>query len=321
MSAYRPSDPGVAAVLFLAFLVVLLFGHVVARHVPTRVARVVAWITLVAGTFGVERWVRGEPAGVRMLALVGFALLAMKLVVVVEERARGMPPLPFGAWLGFAGGWLGMDPRPFLATERGRLPGAGTLVRRGIVFALAGACLFYLARFAWARTGSEVVATGLVLLALSLVVHFGFCAVLAGLWRFRGVDVSALFRAPLRSESLSEFWSRRWNLAFSEMTATSVYRPLRPALGRGAALMAGFALSGLLHEMAISAPVRTGFGLPLLYFMIHGGLVLLERALSKRGHAVSGWFGRAWTAFWLLAPLPLLFHPPFLAGVIWPLVF
>jgi len=32
------------------------------------------------------------------------------------------------------------------------------------------------------------------------------------------------------------------------------------------------------------------------------------------------WFGRLWTLSWLTLPLPLLFHRPFLAGVIWPLL-
>src|SRR5206468_7769584 len=117
-----------------------------------------------------------------------------------------------------------------------------------------------------------------------------------------------------------EFWSRRWNLAFSEMTAIAIYQPLALRLGRGPALMAGFALSGLLHEMAISVPVRAGYGLPLLYFMIQGGLVLVERALSRNGHALDGWLGRAWAYFWLALPLPLLFHRPFLAGIVWPLI-
>jgi hypothetical protein len=84
--------------------------------------------------------------------------------------------------------------------------------------------------------------------------------------------------------------------------------------------MAGFALSGLLHQMAISVPVRAGFGLPLCYFLLHGVLVLVERTLSRRGHALSGWARRAWTIFWVVVPLPILFHRPFLAGVIWPLI-
>ena len=105
---------------------------------------------------------------------------------------------------------------------------------------------------------------------------------------------------------------------FSEMTAIAVYRPLAASVGRGPALLAGFALSGLLHEMAISVPVRAGFGLPLLYFLLHGILVLIEKALARAGHPLRGWPGRAWAFFWLVAPLSILFHQPFLAGVIWP---
>jgi alginate O-acetyltransferase complex protein AlgI len=167
---------------------------------------------------------------------------------------------------------------------------------------------------------SRLLASLFLLPGLSLMLHFGLCNILAGAWRFRGVPCEALFRAPLRSQNLGEFWAKRWNVAFSEMTAIAVYRPLAASLGRGPALLAGFALSGLLHELAISVPVRAGFGLPLLYFLMHGGLVLVERALSRAGHPLQGWMGRAWTIFWVVAPLPILFHPPFLAGVIWPLI-
>src|SRR5207253_329044 len=82
--------------------------------------------TLVVGTLGVEKLVAGEPPGVRMIALIGFALLVMKVIVVIEERAQGMKPLSFSAWLGFAGAWLGMKPRLFASAESGALPGAGT---------------------------------------------------------------------------------------------------------------------------------------------------------------------------------------------------
>jgi hypothetical protein len=53
---------------------------------------------------------------------------------------------------------------------------------------------------------------------------------------------------------------------------------------------------------------------------MHGGLVLAERTLSRAGYPLDGWAGRLWVFVWVLGPLPLLFHEPFLAGVIWPLI-
>src|SRR5437763_446358 len=149
------------------------------------------------------------------------------------------------------------------------------------------------------------------------MLHFGAFNILAGLWRLAGVDCRPLFRAPLVSRSLAEFWGRRWNLAFSEMTALGVYRPLAGVLGRGPATIGAFLCSGLLHELAISVPVKAGFGLPLGYFALHGTLVLLERRLEP---ARRGWLSHAWVLAWLALPLPALFHPWFLRGVVWPLI-
>ena len=160
----------------------------------------------------------------------------------------------------------------------------------------------------------------LLLVGVSFMLHFGICNVLAGAWRKCGVRTDSVFKAPLLSESLAEFWGKRWNLAFSEMTSIGVYRPLQAKIGRPAALIAAFLVSGLLHEMAITLPVKSGFGLPLAYFAIHGILVLIERGLASRGIEVSGLWGRAWTFFWVLVPLPLLFHKPFVDGVVLPII-
>jgi alginate O-acetyltransferase complex protein AlgI len=305
VESYVPASPSVAAVLGAALLLVLLAGRLLTRAT--------AWTLLLVGTAGVERLTAAEPPGFRMLALIAFALLSLKCIVVVEERASGMEPMSFRSWLGFAAGWLGMQPRLFARPRRGPLPGSSALLASGAVHLAIGALLVLAARLAWTATHSRLLATLLLLPGLSFVVHFGLCSLLAGLWRRLGVPCESLFRAPLRSKSLAEFWGRRWNLAFSEMTAIAVYRPLSARLGRAQALLASFLLSGLLHEMAISLPVRAGFGLPFLYFALHGALVLAERARPSLA-------GRIWTLAALVLPLPMLFHRPFLEGVAWPLI-
>ena len=170
--------------------------------------------------------------------------------------------------------------------------------------------------------GWRIPATALLLVGLSLMTHFGIFNILAAIWRRAGVDCRPLFRAPLQSRSLTEFWGRRWNLAFSEMTAVAAYRPLEHIVGKRTATAGAFLFSGLLHELAISVPVEAGYGLPMLYFALHGGLVLLERRLDGTAWAMSrwGWLSRAWTFGWLVLPLPILFHRAFLAGVVWPLI-
>ncbi len=320
MSAYVPSSAQVMVVLGALLASALIAGFALGRLRPVRAARAMAWLLLLGGTVGLERLSAREAPGFRMLALISFALLAMKAIVLVEDQARGSAPLPFARWLEFACGWPGMQPHLFAAPRSADLPGASTLLVRGAAHFAIGVALLGVARLSWVTLHSRLLATIFFLPGLSFFLHFGLCNMLAGGWRLRGVSCEALFRTPLRSQSLGEFWSRRWNLAFSEMTAIAVYRPLSTPLGRGPALFGAFLCSGLLHEMAISVPVRAGFGLPLLYFTIHGGLVLFERKLSKRGRPIRGWPGRVWATLSLVVPLPLLFHRPFLAGVVWPLI-
>jgi alginate O-acetyltransferase complex protein AlgI len=300
----------------------LLAGLAIARLGRRPMARAAGWALALLSVTVAERLCADQPAGFRMLALIATLLYAMKALVTVDGMDPDRPPLSTTGWLGFAALWPGMRPLPFAERSEGPLPGAGTLVRRGLVRLALGLTLLAAARLAWLQTASRMLATALALPALSFVLHFGIFNLVAGAWRRAGVDVHALFRAPFLSRSLAEFWGRRWNLAFSEMTAIAVYRPLSSAAGKPAALVVAFLFSGLLHELAISLPVRAGFGLPLLYFAIHGALMLAERALERAGRPVHrrAWLGRAWTAFWLVAPLPILFHRPFLRGVVWPIV-
>jgi len=322
MSAYRPfhAVDVVGTVVLLATIIVL--GFVVVRVRPLWFARLCSWALVLAGVVGSERLNTQEPAGFRMLAIIGALIYGMKAVVSVEVQTHGARPLSIGRWLGFAALWPGMRPGPFTHRAAASLPEVRQLFLGGSARLLTGLAMVVLARQAWVLTSSRLLATPPLLVGLSLVVHFGVFDVLAAAWRWQGVDCQRLFRSPLRSTNLREFWGRRWNLAFSEMTAIAIYQPLVRVAGRGPALAASFLGSGLLHELAISVPVRAGYGLPMAYFMLHGILMTVEARLAKANRPIDrvSWFGRVWTLAWLLAPLPILFHRPFLAGVVWPLI-
>jgi alginate O-acetyltransferase complex protein AlgI len=289
----------------------LALALLVTRMAPSRVARMAAWALAILAVGTAHGVTFAQPAGFRMLVVIAGLLFAMKAVVCVEARAREGTRLPWRRWIAFATLWPGMRPALFACLQPDR-PGARPLLSRGLIHVALGGTLFVLARLTWRLTASAVATTLLLLPALSLLLHFGAFDLVAGLWRRAGADVGPLFRAPWRSTSLGEFWSRRWNLAFSEMTSLVMYRPLAERAGRRMALVSAFLFSGLLHEAAISLPVRAGFGGPLLYFAIHGVLTQVER---ERGP-----FGRVGTLLTLVLPLPLLFHRPFLQGVIWPLL-
>ncbi|MEX0713952.1 MAG: membrane bound O-acyl transferase family-domain-containing protein [Pirellulales bacterium] len=320
------ADPAAAGWVVAWCAAVLAAGFAVTRMPLPRLARFAAWMLAVLSVAGAERIAASQPAGFRMLAIIAAALLGMKAVVAVEAQAAGQPRLSLAAWLRFAG-WPGMRPAPFTRPLAGPLPGAGKLFRLGLRRLLEGLLLLALARLIWGwgttnglpPTGALVPATMLMLTALSLILHFGLFNLVAGGWRWVGIDCRPLFRAPLTSQSLPEFWSKRWNLAFSQMAAIAVYRPLSKRMGRQAAMFAVFLYSGLVHELAISVPVRAGYGLPFAYFVLHGVLALAEQRLGL-GRFRQDWLRRAWTAAWLALPLPLLFHRWFLEAIIWPML-
>jgi alginate O-acetyltransferase complex protein AlgI len=146
--------------------------------------------------------------------------------------------------------------------------------------------------------------------------HLGLSDVVTGSLRWSGYPVRRLFADPLTSRSLGEFWTTRWNVAFVEMNQVVVVPFLRRFLGRYARAGA-FVVSGLLHELAISLPVRAGFGLPTLYFAIHALATGLEPRLRVRRWPSLP--ARVWTWSLVLAPLPLLFHGPFRDALVLPL--
>lgn len=212
--------------------------------------------------------------------------------------------------------WTGMDPAAFLARPlASRVPRprewAGPVTR-----AVTGATLTWLvARFF--APAQPLLAGWVGMVGLVLLLHFGSLDLLALAWRRRGFDAEPLMKSPTRAQGLADFWSNRWNTAFNHLAGRYVFAPLSRRLGLAGATLATFLASGLVHDLVISVPARAGHGLPTAYFFIQGVAVLIDRATSRGRRRTSPW-RRLAAAVIIIAPLPLLFHAPFVREVILP---
>jgi hypothetical protein len=325
MSSFFLTDISIILLTFLLICSILLIGFLITRIKNFTTAIVASWLLVIFSVIIMERLCENEGAGYRMFSIIMVTLFAMKAVVTVETYKSSDTCLSFLQWLAFSAGWFGMRPQLFEKLGSKALPGAKQLILFGSSRIVIGILLIFSVKFIGISHHSTLIKyflTGILLAALSLVLHFGILNVSAGMWRLSGVNTATLFRSPFISTSLTEFWGKRWNLAFSEMTAIALYRPLKKSLGISGAMIVAFLFSGLLHEMAISVPVKSGLGYPLLYFLIHGLLMLLEKILERRGVGIfkNKIIGRVWVVFWLLLPLPILFHSQFIKNVVWVLV-
>lgn len=159
--------------------------------------------------------------------------------------------------------------------------------------------------------------TGMVGMVFAL--HFGLFHLLSCLWRALGICAEPIMRWPVLSESVGEFWGRRWNLAFRDLSHQFVFRPLTPRIGATRALLAGFLVSGLVHDLVITVPAGGGWGGPTVYFVLQGLAVIAEHSRFGRvlglGHGVRGWL---FAFAVLLLPVAWLFPRGFVCGVIVP---
>ena len=233
-------------------------------------------------------------------------------------RARSRIAHSAGRSAAYLLGWPGMDAEAFLYTTPGVPPPAPpTWVWATLETILGATLLWVVARSV--PPGEPLLRGWLGMLGLILLLHFGAFKIIALLWQSVGVDAKAIMSAPLRSTSLGEFWGKRWNLGFRQLSHELIFRPLHQRLGADAAGFLVFAVSGLIHDLVISLPARGGYGLPTLYFLLQGtGMTIEHSRFGKRlglGKGVVGW---CFMMVLLAAPVFLLFHPWFVLGVILP---
>ena len=199
--------------------------------------------------------------------------------------------------------WPGMDLRPFSKQSRPR-DFQPAWLGRGVLGMATGAVLL---TATVAFEFGDWLSGWLAVVSLLLLVHFGWADILSSILRLRGFPVRRLFNPPEQSRSLNDFWTRRWNVAFVEMDQVLFMPRLRRCFGAWAPV-AMLALSGLLHELALSYPAGAGWGLPLLYFGVHGLAMRFERSDWFRSRSTT--FARWWTRILVLAPVGLVFHQP-----------
>jgi len=157
------------------------------------------------------------------------------------------------------------------------------------------------------------------MVGLFALLGFGVPHLASMFWHRLGVNVEPIMHDPLLATSLADFWGRRWNRAFRDVVCLLFCHPLVPKLGRGGVLITGFLVSGLVHELVISFPSRGGFGGPTAYFLVQAFGVLAQRRLITlhiARHRVI--LSRISTFAFLAAPLPLLYPPLFVDGVVLP---
>lgn len=248
-----------------------------------------------------------------MMWLVGVVVyVAIKLSALF--RSRSLSP---GGLLAYTVFEPGLNTRPYLV-ERSTIAFVDNDWWTGLVGVLASVTL-WLVGVPAVRLMSEWLAGLTVMASVICGLHFGLFRLMTARVRWAGWDAGPIMESPWRSESLSEFWGRRWNIAFRDAASDLVVTPLRKRRVRKRwILLAAFLFSGVVHDIVMSLPCG-GWGRPTGYFLIQFvGIVVAQSAVGKRLSLVAGNAGRWYATVVILAPLLLLFHRPFCEEIMLP---
>jgi hypothetical protein len=260
----------------------------------------------------------GWPNWGRMWSLAVAIFAAFKWLTFAESKAAGKAT--WNEAIGYLFFWIGMDADQFFAdSSKPRPPRRGEWLW-SISQLVVGTWLLVGAapRLApsWPHIAGWVAMTGVV-----SILHFGLAHLLSLVWRTNGFDARPIMEKPVLARSLSDFWGRRWNLAFRDVMHGFVFRPLAPVAGGIWATVAVFVVSGIIHDAVISYASGAGWGLPTLYFLIQALALFVERSRVGRrlglGRGLVGWL---FAVAVVVGPAGLLFHGPFIANVVVPMI-
>ncbi|MEO1857927.1 MAG: MBOAT family protein [Rubritalea sp.] len=288
-----------AIALLLALTLIALAKLIFDRLV---VGRMMVWLVPLAAYVVMHFASLELPPLLRMVLLCGVLMAGMKWIVYSEWRRTCGQALPWGRWLCFGLLWFGMEPKAWVGKRRSLQWKPDVLW--GEACCLTGGILVFL------MSNYEVTELLPLFIAMSVGFHFGILRLLTAFWRMQGFPVRALFRNPFLSRGFGDFWGKRWNLAYSQMMARAVKRPIQKKHGAKVATFSVFVISGLLHELAITVPVQAGYGLPTCFFIVQGILTTSEKRESLTNALFCG--------VSLIIGIHILFPAAFVEAVIIP---
>ena len=123
-----------------------------------------------------------------------------------------------------------------------------------------------------------------------------------------GVNGPRFFQSPWLAASVSEFWSRRWNLPTSRLFHRNCFA-LLARHGVWLAIIATFSLSGVAHfALAFMATMKLKLAIPFgLFFCVQPVLIAIEKTLVVRRWSIIA--ARIWTIAALTVTAPLFVEP------------
>ncbi len=258
------------------------------------------------------------PAWGRMWALAFAIYAGFKWLTFATSPAASQAT--WDRQLGYLFLWVGMDAEQFFAAR----PDIARPRATELLWAVG-----QLATGAWLLVGlaprlvesSPYWAGWVAMTGIVSVLHFGVAHFLSLAWRSVGVNARPIMEKPVFARSLADFWGRRWNLAFRDLMHRFVFRPLVPVVGAAWSTVAVFVVSGVIHDAVISYTARGGWGLPTLYFAIQAAAAFVERStFGKRLGLGRGLLGWLFAVAVVVGPAGLLFHGPFIANVVVPMI-
>lgn len=308
---------------FLLIFSIPLWGYILLKNRYVS-ATITAWIIAISFIFLICFCIDDTPLTL-MFLYISSTFLTLK-IVVANNHLKKEDQLTFTQWLLFCYAWFGMNPSPFKSFPYKRFPDYLSYFKKGISRIIIGSIFITLMKVIllfWVSNSIPFQVSIYTLflsylIGLSLILHFGILNISTGFLRLLGINVTSLFKDPIKSKSLEEFWSKRWNLAFVELTTLAVLRPLKKRFGAQTAFWASYIFSGLLHELAISLPVKSGFGKPFAYFILQAFFIfVIEKNILKNVN--NAFIRKCWLLACLFLPIFLLFHKDFINDIVIPL--